>query len=79
MNKPPPKLYRVVLKGGQWSDFPNNDKIEDYPACLQSGVYKILWHDGRYYPITPETIDRIEQIANDSETKNREIINYSRI
>ncbi|MCL4357465.1 hypothetical protein M1512_01030 [Patescibacteria group bacterium] len=56
------KVYRVALKGGQWSYFPNDGKLENYPNILQSGVYQILWHDGNYYPINPQTLSSIKEI-----------------
>lgn len=68
MSKSDVKVYRVILKGGQWSDFPNDGKLEDYPNRLQSGAYQIFWHDGKYYPINPQTVSRIEELEPNKES-----------
>lgn len=60
------KTYRVTLRGGQWSDFPNTNYFDDYPLRLQSGIYQITWHDGKVYPITPQSVASIEELQEDT-------------
>lgn len=59
--KPKRYHYKVTLKTGEYSTFPNDNNFENYEDRLISGVYGITTKDGTTQ-ITPDTVASIEKI-----------------
>lgn len=63
---PKQRIYRVVLKTGDYGDFSNDNNFDNYEDRLVSGLYSISTPGGDFIKITPETVARIEIITEAS-------------
>jgi hypothetical protein len=54
--------YKVTLKTGDYSVFPNDNNYENYEERLLSGIYGISTASGDFVQITPETVQKIKKV-----------------
>lgn len=65
MENEKPESYKVTLTTGDHAIFTNNNRFDDYPSRLLSGIYGIMSPRNRQnIPMTSESVASIVQVCS---------------